>query len=47
MSTVRVYLGEGNSIEEAWILLPANHLAYIDYGTVGATIAMVCSLINN
>lgn len=41
------YLREGDNIEEAWILLPANHLAYTDSGTAGATIDTVCSLINN
>ena len=41
------YLGEGDSIEEALILRPDDHLAYTDSGTAGATIDTVCSLINN
>jgi hypothetical protein len=29
------YLREEDNIEEAWILLPSNHLAYINSGTAG------------
>ena len=41
------YLGEGDSIEEALILRPDDHLTYADSGSAGATIDTVCSLINN